>query len=177
MAATGAEPISAENIKEALEALLASDALSDAIMGVVADYEASRTYWTGSVTIKNDYNGSYFWPSITASGVSAFGIEMDKVSVGYESRWGLACFELEVGKSYMVAFDVTQRDLGSSIECGFTSTDPTTSDFVPAVQVEVEDGANRVFEDTSSKWLDVYSEGNDPNRNTTSASVSIRKVD
>lgn len=177
MAATGAEPISAENIKEALEALLASDALSDAIMGVVADYEASRTYWTGSVTIKNDYNGSYFWPSITTSGVSAFGIEMDKVSVGHEARWGLACFELEVGKSYMVAFDVTQRDSGSSIECGFTSTDPTTSDVVPAVQVEVEDGANRVFEVTSSKWLVVYSEWKDRSMYTTSASVSIRKVD
>ena len=109
MAATGAEPISAENIKEALEALLASDALSDAIMGVVADYEASRTYWTGSVTIKNDYNGSYFWPSITTSGVSAFGIEMDKVSVGHEARWGLACFELEVGKSYMVEAHMTDE--------------------------------------------------------------------
>lgn len=169
-------PVSVGNLKAALDALLASDALSDTIMGVVADYEASRTYWTGSVTIENAYNGSYFWPSITTSGVSAFGIEMDKVSIGHEARWGLACFELEVGKSYMIAFDVTLRDSGSSIECGFTSTDPTTSDVVPAVQVEVEDGANRVFEVTSSKWLVVYAEWKDRSMYTTSASVSIRKV-
>lgn len=149
-------PVSVGNLKAALDALLASDALEGRVVEIVGRYMADQAYWIGSV----DYDVSTGHVDITVDVESRKALGFDQIS--YEIDWSNTAYvlfcALQPGTYRIAAGDGAS---GPDV-FGLSSTRPTSSSHaLPSVDTTIAANSDSTYDLDEAGYLVIgFSHGN-----------------
>lgn len=141
-------PVSVGNLKAALDALLASDALEGRVVEIVGRYMADQAYWIGSV----DYDVSTGHVDITVDVESRKALGFDQIS--YEIDWSNTAYvlfcALQPG-TYRIA--VGDGASGPDV-FGLSATKPTSSSHaLPSVDTTIAANSDSTYDLDEAGYL------------------------